>query len=72
LAMCEWGVAIRTDGDGFGDDPSFVNHMTSWMLNPSNDVTYETYLDAHNRGLNARITGRMFPRSLAAFIADLG
>ena len=72
LAVCEWGVAIRTDSDGFGDDPHFVNHMASWMLNPSNDVIYEAYLDAHNRGMNARITGPLFPKSLAAFIADLG
>jgi hypothetical protein len=72
LAMCEWGVAIRTDGYGLGDDPYFVNQITSWMLNPSNDVTYETYMDANSGGINAEITGGDFPKSLAAFIADLG
>ena len=31
LAFGEWGVAIRSDGHGLGDDPYFVNQMVSWM-----------------------------------------
>ena len=70
LAFCEWGVAIRSDGHGLGDDPYFINQMVSWMH--SNDVTYESYFDANSGGVNSVITGGSFPSSLAAFSADLG
>jgi hypothetical protein len=72
LALCEWGVAIRSDGHGLGDDPSYINHMVSWMETSSNDVAYETYFDANSSGVNSLITGGSFPNSLAAFTADLG
>jgi hypothetical protein len=70
LAFCEWGVTIRSDGHGLGDDPYFVNQLVSWM--ESNDVTYESYFDANSGGVNSQITGGSFPDSLAAFHADLG
>jgi beta-mannanase len=72
LAFAEWGVTIRSDGHGLGDDPNYVNQMVSWMENPSNDVAYEAYFDAAVSGVNADITGGSFPKSLAAFSADLG
>jgi len=72
LAFCEWGVTIRSDGHGLGDDPYYINQMVSWMQSPSNDVTYESYFDADSGGVNAQITGGSFPNSLAAFSADLG
>jgi hypothetical protein len=72
LAFPEWGVAIRSDGHGLGDDPYYINQMTSWMKNGANNVAYETYFDANSGGVNALITGGSFPNSLAAFSADLG
>ena len=72
LAFPEWGVAIRTDGHGLGDDPYFVNQMAAWMQNGANNVTYEAYFDANSGGVNSLITGGSFPNSLAAFAADLG
>ena len=72
LAFTEWGVAIRSDGHGLGDDPYFINQMVAWMENSSNDVAYETYFDANSGGVNSLITGGSFPNSLAAFAADLG
>ena len=72
LAFTEWGVAIRSDGHGLGDDPYFINQMVSWMKNPTNDVTYETYFDDNSGGVNSLITGVSFPSSLAALSADLG
>ena len=72
LAFCEWGVTIRSDGHGLGDDPYYINQMVSWMQSPSNDVTYESYFDADSGGVNSLITGGSFPNSLAAFSADLG
>ncbi len=72
LAFSEWGVTIRTDGHGLGDDPYYVNQMVAWMRNSANSVTYESYFDADTGGVNSVITGGSFPSSLAAFKADLG
>jgi hypothetical protein len=72
LAFGEWGLAIRSDGHGLGDDPYFVNQMVSWMENSTNNVTYESYFDANSGGVNSLITGGSFPNGLAAFSADLG
>ena len=72
LAFPEWGVAIRSDGHGLGDDPYFINQMLAWMENSANDVAYETYFDDNSGGVNSLITGGSFPNSLAAFSADLG
>jgi hypothetical protein len=69
LAFSEWGVTIRSDGHGLGDDPYFVNQMVAWMK--SNNVTYESYFDANSGGVNSLMTGGSFPSSLAAFSADL-
>ena len=70
LAFCEWGVAIRSDGHGLGDDPYFINQMVAWMR--GNNVTYESLFDANSGGVNSLLTGGSFPSSLAAFSADLG
>jgi hypothetical protein len=72
LAFCEWGLTIRTDGHGLGDDPYFINEMASWMQNPAHDVTYESYFDDNTGGVNSLITGGSFPNGLAAFSADFG
>ena len=69
LAFCEWGIAIRTDGHGLGDDPLYINNITGFMK--SNNVAYESYFDANSGGVNSLITGGSFPNSLAAFKADL-
>ncbi len=71
LAFAEWGVAIRSDGHGLGDDPYYINQITNWMKNGANDVVYEAYFDANSGGVNSLITGGSFPNSLAAFQADL-
>jgi hypothetical protein len=72
LAFTEWGVIIRSDGHGLGDDPLYINNMLAWMKNPANNVAYETYFDFNVSGLNSQLTGGDFPNSLAAFKADLG
>jgi beta-mannanase len=76
IALCEWGVAIRSDGYGLGDDPLYVNNMTAWMTSAANNVAYESYFDYNTLpvggDVNAEITGGSFPNSLAAFIGELG
>jgi beta-mannanase len=71
LAVCEWGVAIRTDGHGLGDDPLYVTNMINWMKNAPDDVVYESYFDANDGTTNSIITGGSFPSSLSAFRGDL-
>jgi hypothetical protein len=71
LAICEWGVTIRPDGHGLGDDPLYVNNFTAWMKTAANNVEYESYFDANSGGVNSQITGGDFPNSLSAFTADL-
>ena len=73
LALTEWGVIIRSDGHGLRRRSRTTStRWSSWMQNPSNDVTYESYFDYDSGGLNSQITGGSFPNSLAAFSADLG
>ena len=72
LAIPEWGVAIRADGLGLGDDPLYVNNMITWMQNPANNVAYESYFDSDGGSQQDDITDGNFPESLAAFITDFG
>jgi hypothetical protein len=72
LAFPEWGVAIRGDGHGLGDDPLYVANMLAFMHAPANDVTYESYFDFDVPGQVDAITDGNFPNALAAFSADLG
>jgi hypothetical protein len=72
LAFAEWGLAIRSDGHGLGDDPLFVNNMVAWMQNPANNVAYESYFNIDESGESDAITDGNFPNSLTAFTADLG
>ena len=75
LALCEWGVTIRTDGAGLGDDPAYVNNMAAWMKTTSNNVAYESYFNNNTipsgGAVNSEITGGSFPNSMAAFSTGL-
>ena len=72
LAIPEWGLTIRSDGHGLGDDPLYINDFTSWMKDPSNDVLFESYFNFDPSGDNSQITDGDFPNALAAFETDLG
>ena len=72
LAVCEWGLSIRADGHGLGDDPLFIDNFAAWMKNPVNDVQYESYFDFNAGGQDDSINRGDTPKSLAAFAADLG
>ena len=72
LVVCEWGLSIRTDGHGLGDDPRFINNFAAWMKNPVNDIKYESYFNFDAGGQKDSITDGDTPKSLAAFVADLG
>jgi hypothetical protein len=70
VAIPEWGVAIRQDGHGLGDDPNYIDNMAGWMQ--ANGVAYESYFNYNGGETNSTITSGLFPNSLAAFQADFG
>jgi hypothetical protein len=72
LAIPEWGLALRGDGHGLGDDPSYVNDFIAWMKNPTNNVAYESYFNFDVTGQIDAINDGNSPTSLTAFIGDLG
>ena len=65
----EWGVAIRNDGHGLGDDPYFVNQFASWIS--SHDVAWTNIFTVDDTQQDD-ITDGSFPNALAAFSADFG
>ena len=42
IVFPEWGVAIRSDGHGLGDDPYFVNQFATWIS--SHERSLDEYL----------------------------
>lgn len=73
LAIPEWGVMSKGPVfPGMGDDPGYVNGMYCFMVDPANDVAWESYSNTSYEDWNTQITGSSFPNSLAAFQADFG
>jgi len=64
-AIPEWGVTIRSDGHGLGDDPLYVAKMAQWTT--THDVAFTSYFDVDAPDGHHDIVDRAFPRSLAAF-----
>jgi hypothetical protein len=73
LAFPEWGVERREMKlYGMGDDPLYINNMYCFMINPSNNVAWESYFNISGADQDSEITGGSFPKSLAAFQSDFG
>ena len=75
LVIPEWAVDDRNDGHGLGDDPTFINNMSNWMV--ANHVVWSIYFvdnptDNANQGIDFLLTNGNFPNSLTAFKADFG
>jgi hypothetical protein len=66
----EWGLAVRGDGHGLGDDPTFIQNMAAWMA--GHDVAFDDYFNFDVSGQVDAITDGNFPASLAAYRADFG
>ncbi len=45
LVIPEWGICIRKDTHGGGDDPLFIDGMYRFITNPDNHVYFESYFD---------------------------
>lgn len=73
LAVPEWGVMSKGPVfPGMGDDPGYVDGMHCFMVNPANNVAWESYSNTSYQDWNTKITGNSFPASLAAFQTDFG
>jgi hypothetical protein len=66
----EWGLAIRGDGHGMGDDPTFVYDMASWMS--AHDVAFDDYFNFDVSGQVDAITDGNFGASLAIYRDAVG
>jgi hypothetical protein len=67
MAIPEWGVAIRSDGHGLGDDPTFVAHVAQWIS--THDVAFTSYFAFDASDGSHNLLDGQFPRSLAVFRA---
>ena len=65
LAVPEWGLAIRSDGHGLGDDPAFVAHMSDWLA--THHAAFSSYFDLNAPDGEHDITDGHFRRSLTMF-----
>ncbi|HUY21058.1 MAG TPA: glycosyl hydrolase [Acidimicrobiales bacterium] len=61
----EWGVTIRSDGHGLGDDPLFVARMAGWVT--THDVAFTSYFGFDAPDGRHDILDGAFPNSLTAF-----
>ncbi len=61
----EWGVTIRSDGHGLGDDPYYVAKMAQWVS--THDVAFTSYFAVDAPDGDHDLLDRDFSRSLAVF-----
>lgn len=62
LTYPEWGVIVRPDGHGGGDNPTFIKRMHRWLDANRKDIAYQIYFDPKPGRLDTA-----FPRSAATF-----
>jgi hypothetical protein len=67
MALPEWGVALRTDGHGGGDNPNFIGHIFDFMQDPSNNVAYAHYFNTYSTSNDHSLTAGHLPGSLAEY-----
>ncbi len=68
VALPEWGVAVRPDGHGGGDNPFFIRKMHEFINDPANKVAYHVYWDVKASDLDAQLSSSTrFPQSAALF-----
>lgn len=71
VAFPEWGLTIRSDGHGGGDNSYFVRAMHDWIA--AHNVAYHCYFEHDEAGDIHRLTGAtQFPQGAAAYKAVFG
>ena len=71
MAFPEWGLAIRSDGHGLGDDGYFVTQFAAWIAAQAN-VAFTCYFAFDSPGQSDDILDGHFPDALTAFTAAFG
>jgi hypothetical protein len=77
VALPEWGVAIRPDGHGGGDNPFYLRKMHEFIHDPVNHVAFHAYWGVSAADIDSRLTdaakgdspggATRFPQSAALF-----
>ena len=70
MSYPEWGLWIRDDGHGGGDDPYYIEKMRAWI--DANDVAYHSYFEYDAPDGQHRLMTGQFPLGAAAFRAAFG
>ncbi|WP_378107628.1 carbohydrate binding domain-containing protein [Cohnella cellulosilytica] len=66
LGICEWGLALRSDGMGGGDNPYFIEKMYEWIENQN--VAWHVYFNVSaSDGDHDLYDTIVFPKSSAKF-----
>ncbi len=71
IAIAEWSDEFRTDGHGFGDDPTFIDNMAEWFVANNVAFTDNFCYDSSSTYRNDLLDGT-FPNALAEFENDFG
>ncbi len=74
MTIPEWGIFIRADKHGGGDNPFFIEQMHKFIMDPANNVYFHCYFDVEagdgkhqlSPGLNGKHATE-FPQSSAKF-----
>ena len=70
ITFPEWGLSVRSDGHGGGDNPYFVERMREWI--GSHDVAYALYFDYDAPDGGHSLTSGQFPLAAAKFRSLFG
>ena len=49
MAFPEWGLLVRSDGHGGGDNPYFIQKMHDFFMDPANNVVFHAYTNTSRR-----------------------
>ncbi|HTZ08842.1 MAG TPA: IPT/TIG domain-containing protein, partial [Acidimicrobiales bacterium] len=66
MAIAEWSDEYDDTGNGFGDDPSFIDNMANWFV--ANDVAFtDVFSYDSSSAYRNDLTDGTFPHALAEF-----
>ncbi|MDP9070453.1 MAG: glycosidase [Actinomycetota bacterium] len=71
IAFPEWGLSLRSDGNGGGDNPYFIERMHEWFN--TRNVAYQLYFE-HDMwaGEQHRMMTGIFPNAAARYVQLFG
>ncbi|PWU18671.1 MAG: hypothetical protein C5B48_14505 [Candidatus Rokuibacteriota bacterium] len=70
MSFPEWGLSLRSDGHGGGDDPYFIDRMHDWFV--ANRIAYQIYFEFDAPDGEHRLMVGHFPNGAEAFRERFG